>query len=125
VALRSSRQTRQGSSMIYRCIPNFTPTCFRNSLSSSGGCIYLRSYSDNICVVDVYGLQFVQCGQLSRDVTKSLGFVGCFMFLFPLVGRKTHSIVIHSHNNHTCLHKYPFYLKLKMWGTQIQRYIFL
>jgi hypothetical protein len=33
---------------------------------------YLRSYSSNICVVDVYGLQFAQCGQLARDAPASL-----------------------------------------------------
>jgi hypothetical protein len=50
----------------------FTPTCFSKSLPSSVGRSYLRSYSNNICVVDVYGLQSVQCGQLSRDVTNSV-----------------------------------------------------
>jgi hypothetical protein len=35
------------------------------------GPYYLRSYSSNICVTDVCGSQFVQCGQLSRDVTIS------------------------------------------------------
>jgi hypothetical protein len=30
-----------------------------------------RYYSNSNCVVDVYGLQFVQCGKVSRDATKS------------------------------------------------------
>jgi hypothetical protein len=59
VSLWSNQQMSPGSSMIYLCIPNFTPACFNNSLSSSGGRIYLRSYPNNICVVDVYGLRFV------------------------------------------------------------------
>jgi hypothetical protein len=50
----------------------FTPTCFSKSLPLSGGRSYLRSYSSNICIVDAYGLRSVQCGQLSRDVTKSV-----------------------------------------------------
>jgi hypothetical protein len=49
----------------------FTPTCFSKSLPSSGCRSYLRSYSSNICIVDVrvYGLRSVQCCQLSRDAT--------------------------------------------------------
>jgi hypothetical protein len=52
--------------------------------------IYLRSYSDNICVLDVYGLQFVQCGQVSRDVTKS----------HPSTTGHTVKIVIHIYAKH-------------------------
>jgi hypothetical protein len=54
--------------IIYWYIPNITPTCFSNSLPPSGF-VLPRSYSGNICVVDVYGLQLVQCGQLSTDAT--------------------------------------------------------
>jgi hypothetical protein len=42
----------------------FTPTCYSKSLPSSGGCSYLRRYSSNICIVGVYGLRSIQCGQL-------------------------------------------------------------
>jgi hypothetical protein len=37
---------------------------FQQFIAIIRGSYYLRSYSFNICVVDVYGLQFVQCGQL-------------------------------------------------------------
>jgi hypothetical protein len=63
VSLWNNQQMRQRSSRIYWYITNFTPTCFSKSLRSSGGPSYLRSYSSNVCVVDVYGLRFVQCGQ--------------------------------------------------------------
>jgi hypothetical protein len=36
VSLSSNQQMRQGSRLIYLCIPNFTPACFSNSLPSSG-----------------------------------------------------------------------------------------
>jgi hypothetical protein len=42
---------------------------FQQFIAIIRGSYYLRSYSSNICDVDVYGLQFVQCGQLSRDGT--------------------------------------------------------
>jgi hypothetical protein len=45
----------------------FTPTCFRKWLPSSGGRRCLINYSSNGCVVGVYGLRFVQCGQLSQN----------------------------------------------------------
>jgi hypothetical protein len=32
---------------------------------------YLRIYSYNICVVDVYGLEFVQCGQLQSELDRA------------------------------------------------------
>jgi hypothetical protein len=50
----------------------FTPTCFSKSLPSSVGRSYLISDSSNVYIVDVYGLRSVQCGQLLRDVTKSV-----------------------------------------------------
>jgi hypothetical protein len=37
VSLWNNQQMCRGSSIIYWCIPNFTPTCFSNSLPSSGG----------------------------------------------------------------------------------------
>jgi hypothetical protein len=77
LSLWNNQQMRQSSSLIYWCIPNVTPTCFSNSLPSSGGRVYLRSYSGSICVVDVYGLQCVQCGQLSSDAMDM--FVGYFI----------------------------------------------
>jgi hypothetical protein len=33
------------------------------------GVIFTSESTQAICVVDVYGLQFVQCGRLSRDAT--------------------------------------------------------
>jgi hypothetical protein len=45
---------------------------FQQFIAIISGPYYLRSYSSHICVVDVYGLQFVQSGQLSRDATKSV-----------------------------------------------------
>jgi hypothetical protein len=42
---------------------------FQQFIAIIRGSYYLRSYSSNICVVDVYGLRSVQCGQLSRDAT--------------------------------------------------------
>jgi hypothetical protein len=36
-SLQNNQQMRRGSSIIYWCIPNFTPTCFSKSLPSSGG----------------------------------------------------------------------------------------
>jgi hypothetical protein len=33
------------------------------------GVVFTSESTPAICVVDVYGLQFVQCGQLSRDAT--------------------------------------------------------
>jgi hypothetical protein len=33
----NNQQMRRDNSMIYWCIPDFTPTCFTNSLPSSGG----------------------------------------------------------------------------------------
>jgi hypothetical protein len=62
----------------------FTPPCFSKALPSSGGRGYLRSYSSNICIVDVYGLHFVQCGQLSRDVTKNVQWTNCNPFTFTI-----------------------------------------
>jgi hypothetical protein len=88
--LWSNQQIRQVSSMIYWCIPNFTQACFRNSLPSSGGRVYLRSYSENICVVDVYGLQFVQCDQLSKDAIES----------HPSTAGHTGRTVFHTHPQH-------------------------
>jgi hypothetical protein len=43
---------------------------FQQLIAIIRGLYYLRRYSRNICVVDVYGLKFVHCGQLS---TKSFG----------------------------------------------------
>jgi hypothetical protein len=87
----------QGSSLIYWCIPNFIPSCFSYSLPSSGRHVYLRSYSENICVVDVYGLQFVQCDQLSSDVT----------WLHPSTIGHTGQIVIHVYPQHRyCLSRF-------------------
>jgi hypothetical protein len=37
VSLWNNQQMRRSSSMVYWRIPNFTPTCFSNSLPSSGG----------------------------------------------------------------------------------------
>jgi hypothetical protein len=54
------------------------------SLPSSGGHSYLRSYSSNVCIVDVYGLRSVQCGQLSRDVTNS---VQCDLIIWEKVNQ--------------------------------------
>jgi hypothetical protein len=50
--------------------------------------------TQEICVVDVYGLQFVQCGQLSRDATESViyyfdAFVGYFITI-PQNARPKH-----------------------------------
>jgi hypothetical protein len=69
-SLRSNQQMRQGSSMIYWCIPNFYPNMFQQFIAIIRGRVYLRSYSSSICVVVVHGLRFVQCGQLSREATK-------------------------------------------------------
>jgi hypothetical protein len=41
-----------------------TPTCFGKWLPSSGGRRCLISYSISDCIVGVYGLRSVQCGQL-------------------------------------------------------------
>jgi hypothetical protein len=89
--LWNNQRMIRGRSMIYWCIPNFTPTCFSNSLPSLGGPMYLRSYSSKICIVDVYGLQIVQCGQLSRDATK---------WSYPSTAVHTGQIVILTHPQH-------------------------
>jgi hypothetical protein len=94
VSLLKNQQMLQCESMIYWCIPNFTPTCFSKSLPLSGGRIYLRSYPSNVWSVDVCGLWIVQCGQLSRDATlgciprqqgnESLFMCGASFCFFPL-----------------------------------------
>jgi hypothetical protein len=45
---------------------------FQQFIAIIRGPYYIRCYSSNICVVDVYGLQFVQCGQLSRECINKL-----------------------------------------------------
>jgi hypothetical protein len=42
----------------------FTPTRFGKWLPSSGGRRWLRSYSNSVCIMGVYGLRSVQYGQL-------------------------------------------------------------
>jgi hypothetical protein len=37
------------------------PNMFQQFIAIIMGSYYLRSYSDNICIVDIYGLQFAQC----------------------------------------------------------------
>jgi hypothetical protein len=66
---------RRESSKVLLMNSRFTPACFSKSLPSLGARSYLRSYSSNICIVDVYGLRYVQCGQLSLDVTKSVSYI--------------------------------------------------
>jgi hypothetical protein len=39
----------------------FTPTCFSKSFPSSGGRSYLRSYSSNICILDVSLISVIHC----------------------------------------------------------------
>jgi hypothetical protein len=56
---------RQGTSGFYKCVPNFTPTCFGKWLPNSGSSRCLISYSSNACVVGIYGLWSVQCGHCS------------------------------------------------------------
>jgi hypothetical protein len=41
------------------------PDMFRQVVTIFRGRRYPRSYSSNICIVGVYGLRSVQCGQLS------------------------------------------------------------
>jgi hypothetical protein len=52
---------------------------------------YLRSYSSNICVVDVYGLQFVQCDQLSRDATPAVFFMYCVLVFTAVIFMESHT----------------------------------
>jgi hypothetical protein len=68
------------------------PNMFQQFIAIIRGPWYLRSYSSNICVVDEYGLKFVQCGQLSRDTDH------------------TGQIAIHIHPQHR-------YCLSKFWGT--------
>jgi hypothetical protein len=45
---------------------------FHQVIAIIRGSTYLTSYPSNICIVDVYGLRFVQCGQLPSDATNVL-----------------------------------------------------
>jgi hypothetical protein len=46
---------------------------FQQFIAIIRGSYYLRCYSSNICVVDVYELKIVQCDRMLRDATKTLG----------------------------------------------------
>jgi hypothetical protein len=63
---------------------------FQQFIAIIRGSYYLRSYSSNVCVVDVYGLRFVQCGQLWRAAVASYyyldTFVGYFITVYNDVG---------------------------------------
>jgi hypothetical protein len=50
ISLWNNQQIRHSSSTVYWHIQNSTPTCFSNSLPSSGGRSYLRSYWSNMCI---------------------------------------------------------------------------
>jgi hypothetical protein len=65
VSLSNNQQMHRGRGMIYwsnSILPQHVSAIYCHH---QGGRIYLRSCSTNICVVDVCGSQFVQCGQLS------------------------------------------------------------
>jgi hypothetical protein len=62
---------RRGSSRIYYGILDL-PQHVSASHCHHQGVVVTSEAAQAICIVDVYGLRSVQCGQLSRDVTKSV-----------------------------------------------------
>jgi hypothetical protein len=69
-SLGNVQQMRQGTCgffNVFQILPlNVSASCCH----LQGGHRCLRSYSSNVCVVGVYGLESVQCGQLSWNVSK-------------------------------------------------------
>jgi hypothetical protein len=63
----NDQQNASRSQWILLIYSKFTPTCFGKWLPSSGGRRCLGSYSSSVCIVGVYGLRSVQCGQLFHD----------------------------------------------------------
>jgi hypothetical protein len=66
--LVNDQQNASRSQEILLMYSKFTPTCFGKWLPPSGCRRCLRSYSSSACIVGVYRLRSVQCGQFSWNV---------------------------------------------------------